>query len=613
MDRFFNCLPLFLNFPTFSWQEFWHHYKKNNILKCFELIGRNFVPQNTFNICKYYTHIERTTTELVRKLCWKIVIADDKEFVKPPWGYISSNKWPGNEHQQLVDKFKSLATITSVEHSFETAQKVLNKYKHFHFQLKLSHFKNLLKTDDELIPVPADKNMGWFWISKLQMQNIKNRERARYLPVNTDVDTIWSDLLNGAIHMLELAGCSDAVQYIERWINKHPLVSQSQVIPKLYFLVKVGKLIDKGEYIDDNTKDLTHLPAELPYRPILPFSACKLFPLCEVVAAVFNSILPLYEWILIDTKQFVSWWHNTKNQGTPITTDATNLYGCIPPADAVNIMSLLIERQEVKTHLELKFPKLYNRFVGVGQARRRLLIVLLDICLSNTFLKIDGIIYKQHNGLPMGNPAVPPIANLFLVYYEINNINKNLFRRYLDDICARYAFNMNIYPPYIQLNLDDKPTKFLDVKFSDNEDTEVNIKQFAAKPPHFSSNVPMSLKKSYFVSQLHRANTICSTENAMFDFRTWLFKNARIRGYPFDLARDLSFQPVLPSKNKNRNNKDNFFMVQRIPSIGAPNIATKLRQTLSTHIPDEYKIIRARQYDTNIDKLLRAQMWKKGY
>jgi hypothetical protein len=598
----FNCLP-FHFFTTFSWSHFWFHFKQNNILKCTDLLGKNFVPICPFHPLRYYWHLRLTTQEVIRKIAWRLVINENKAFTPPPWGYLSSDKWPDKNFSTLL----LMANLTSniIFDKTWNQYKLQLRLKRNH--VKLCHFTNLVKVANNKIPIPSDKNMGWFWINDKQLQNIKQREILNYQRAIVNVNLTWENCIHAALSLFEKHRIPEAHEYINRWFKKHPTTKNREAIPKLYFLIKVGKLIDKGTFISDETKDLSDLTEPLPYRPILPFSSCPLFPLCEIVASVFNSLLKLFPWILIDTHQFVTWWHSTKGQGAPITTDATNLYGTIPPQEAINTMSLLIQLPFVNTYLNREF----RSFMGVEQGKP-LLIKLLELCLSFTFLQIDSVTYIQDKGLPMGNPAVPPVANLFLAFFEINTINTNLFRRYLDDICARYNFNMDIYPAFIKLNVDHKPDKFLDVRFETNEETEVNIKKFAIKPPHFNSNVPFSLKRSYFISQLHRANNICSTQEGLFKFRWWLFQNALLKGYSLKLSCELAFQLIRPSSNRNRQ-PDTFYMVQRIPSTGTENVASLLETLLKTKIPQEYKVLRARQYDKNIDKLLRAEMWRKGF
>jgi len=69
-------------------------------------------------------------------------------------------------------------------------------------------------------------------------------------------------------------------------------------------------------------------------------------------------------------------------------------------------------------------------------------IAILDIVLTNMYVEFDGVVFKQLEGLPMGSPSSPEIANLvlaraehkFLCELEENEREKiRLWKRFIDD------------------------------------------------------------------------------------------------------------------------------------------------------------------------------------
>ena len=65
---------------------------------------------------------------------------------------------------------------------------------------------------------------------------------------------------------------------------------------------------------------------------------------------------------------------------------------------------------------------------------------LLKMALQDSYFRFGGQIYKQLDGLSMGNPLSPVIANIFLCNFETEAINAcddrwkpQLYRRFLDD------------------------------------------------------------------------------------------------------------------------------------------------------------------------------------
>ena len=65
---------------------------------------------------------------------------------------------------------------------------------------------------------------------------------------------------------------------------------------------------------------------------------------------------------------------------------------------------------------------------------------LLRAALSNNYFLFDGIIYEQIDGVAMGSPLGPSLANTFLTHYEqiwLNDCPDEFkpvyYKRYVDD------------------------------------------------------------------------------------------------------------------------------------------------------------------------------------
>ena len=63
---------------------------------------------------------------------------------------------------------------------------------------------------------------------------------------------------------------------------------------------------------------------------------------------------------------------------------------------------------------------------------------LVLLCLDNTLIKYDKLLYKQKKGIPTGENHSVSLANIAMHYVvtKIEIINKNtfLFKRFIDDI-----------------------------------------------------------------------------------------------------------------------------------------------------------------------------------
>jgi hypothetical protein len=68
-----------------------------------------------------------------------------------------------------------------------------------------------------------------------------------------------------------------------------------------------------------------------------------------------------------------------------------------------------------------------------------LFVEALRLILSTGYFEFYDKLYIQTNGIPIGDPAVPSIATLYVAYYESTKLypllksNLNLYKRYLDD------------------------------------------------------------------------------------------------------------------------------------------------------------------------------------
>ena len=67
------------------------------------------------------------------------------------------------------------------------------------------------------------------------------------------------------------------------------------------------------------------------------------------------------------------------------------------------------------------------------------------MCTSKTNFLFDGVVYDQIDGIAMGSPLAPTLANLFLDHYEGIWLNEYegdaplFYRRYVDDIFAVFG------------------------------------------------------------------------------------------------------------------------------------------------------------------------------
>ena len=84
--------------------------------------------------------------------------------------------------------------------------------------------------------------------------------------------------------------------------------------------------------------------------------------------------------------------------------DVTSLFTSVPIHPALNIIKDLLEKDE----------KLNDRTVLSVQD----IIELLVFCLYNTYFSFQNKFYEQVEGMAMGSPVSPIVANLYMEYFE---------------------------------------------------------------------------------------------------------------------------------------------------------------------------------------------------
>ena len=180
--------------------------------------------------------------------------------------------------------------------------------------------------------------------------------------------------------------------------------------------------------------------------------------------------------------------------------------------------------------------------------------MLLELCTKELHFSFNGKIYKQIDGVVMGNPLGPVLANIFMVELEtkevpkMSNILLNWYR-YVDDTIV-FVKEGKIKKVIDELNKFHKDIKFtyeveenneisfLDVLLQRQENNKINLKVYRKKTCsniyiHWKSFTPVDWKIGTLEGILRRAYIICTTEedlNAELAFVSKVFRT--INGYP---------------------------------------------------------------------------------
>lgn len=180
---------------------------------------------------------------------------------------------------------------------------------------------------------------------------------------------------------------------------------------------------------------------------------------------------------------------------------------------------------------------------------------LLNAAVRDTRFIFDGKWYFQSDGVAMGSPLGPTLANAFMSYHEkkwLDDCKEEFkpvfYRRYVDDCfllfkdashVAKFLEYMNDKHPNIEFTceMEENGTlPFLDLSLCrDNQGritTSIYRKPtFSGVYTHFDSFMPNAYKYSLFYTLLYRIKRLCSTD-ALFRAEIPVLKNIfSLNGY----------------------------------------------------------------------------------
>ena len=256
-----------------------------------------------------------------------------------------------------------------------------------------------------------------------------------------------------------------------------------------------------------------------PIRPIL--SAIGTFNYnCAKLLVPILSPLTNNEFTVKNSTEFAKEL-NTFNFSEPIylaSFDVKSLFTNIPLGETIDIC---VEECERLNLVPFNLTKKQFR-------------LLLEISVKESVFIFDNQLYKQIDGVAMGSPLGPTLANIFLGYHEKKwladcpvEYRPIKYKRYVDDCFL--VFNSKVQADKFLEYLNNKHKNisftaefeennnlpFLDILITKEKDflsTDVFRKNtYTGLGLNFHSFVPMLFKTNSIKTLLHRAYNICST------------------------------------------------------------------------------------------------------
>ena len=295
----------------------------------------------------------------------------------------------------------------------------------------------------------------------------------------------------------------------------------------------------------------THKPGN-PLRPIVSACGDPLDKLSWFLQCILTQLLSFIPAHVENTQSYLTRLKDSFPKGFPahsivFSIDVRNLYGSIPIHEGIQSVMGLIESNRNKINT-------FN--LTLNDIRS-----LLTHVLTNNFLRFNSQLFKQTDGIAMGNRLAPPVAIAFMHAFETSFLSSLLdvpmfYVRYIDDILGvwthgldrlNHFFNlMNSHNTAIRLTMEHTGSTgklaFLDtlitVHPSGTYTTELYFKPMTAPIIlHYTSAHPMSTKRAVLNSEVQRAIRVSSdghtTERSLKAISHLFTQN----GYPADIIK----------------------------------------------------------------------------
>jgi hypothetical protein len=396
---------------------------------------------------------------------------------------------------------------------------------HHDGSVHIAECKNFLRVNQYLV-LNSDKNLGCAVVSKEWYDsNIINH--LNHGPYDK-VDNILIDDIGDSIQELPLSLFGERIcKYLH-----HP--GHATDVPRFYGIPKIHK-------------------NPWAIRPISPAHSWITSPLAKVLNHFLSPLIDSFPTITTSTISFVK---SLQNVAIPRLGNGQKILLC---KGDVRSMYTNIKRDSLIEALEEVMIELMPQWT---LEFRNLIIDGVKIVNESSFFTYQNQMYWQRDGLAMGSPIAPLLANIYMGWYErcayeqLTPCSDLLFyKRYIDDIYAMTIVENDMIPVHFRL-MAKSPGLFVDWEYSNlsSQFLDVRIWLSPGNPPslhtclwekklsHYqyipwSTAHPRSVLKGFIKAELLRILTVCSEQESFTVFRQKFFYNLHRRGYPIQVLK----------------------------------------------------------------------------
>ena len=357
---------------------------------------------------------------------------------------------------------------------------------------------NRLRKNDDIIVTKPDKGSGVVLLNKSDYVDKMNKilddqsKFRRLGPVSSNDNTaiIESRLQKRLLDLVK-------ADHMPKWIYDAIRPTGSQR-PRMYGLPKTHK---------EGT----------PLRPILSMTGSSHHELGKWLASLLQPVLERFSSHCIsDSFTFAKTMQNLDIDPNVFmcSFDVSSLFTNVPLEETIKICS----------------EALYDQSNSRPVIPKDVFVELMKSATSSVEFSFNNTMYKQTDGVAMGSPLGPALANIFVGYYEEKLFSQtqkpSTYFRYVDDTFAifdheaeadEFLTKLNCLHPSLKFTFEKEKEKclpFLDVYV---ERTDVGLETSVYRKPTFTGQYlrwesfsPLKRKISLISTLVHRALMICT-------------------------------------------------------------------------------------------------------
>ena len=283
-------------------------------------------------------------------------------------------------------------------------------------------------------------------------------------------------------------------------------------------------------------------------RPIVPAHAWLTANIGKVIDHLLQPLMrAAFPWILESTRQLSVTLFKLREKHLPDTVFFTG---------DVTAMYTNISQKGILEALRNTFDTFNNYHHFFSSATEVFILEAVAFVNSNCFFQYDSFQFHQQDGIAMGCPCAPVLANIYLGYHELRNdchLGHSFYRRFIDDIiCARqipktsvptvprrFLYTATAAALDITWNMSRDSCVFLDLCLF-LQDGLIQTRLYSKTLNHYqyipwSSAHPLSVKRGFCKAELLRFLVASSSPSSFADARRLFWHHLHARGYPISV------------------------------------------------------------------------------